>query len=87
MAIKTIDLNTWQFPALPDEIPHGDMPGDKVEIGENMEALNKLKDEGMKKLSEKGIRSEGVRAKLNGFRKKIKDLQVLELIFIIKNIE
>ena len=34
MAIKTIDLNTWQFPALPDEIPHGDMPGDKVEIGE-----------------------------------------------------
>ena len=29
-----IDLNTWQFPTLPDEIPHGDMPGDKVEIGE-----------------------------------------------------
>ena len=23
----------WQPPAVPAEIPHGDMPGDKVEIG------------------------------------------------------
>lgn len=34
MAINKIDLDSWQFPALPAEIPHGDMPGDKVEIGE-----------------------------------------------------
>ncbi|MBR3557106.1 MAG: ATP-binding protein, partial [Oscillospiraceae bacterium] len=25
----------WTAPALPDEIPHGDMPGDKIVIGED----------------------------------------------------
>jgi hypothetical protein len=28
-------LAGWQAPELPEEIPHGDMPGDKVEIGED----------------------------------------------------
>lgn len=27
-------INNWQAPELPEEIPHGDMPGDKVEINE-----------------------------------------------------
>lgn len=29
-----MNLTNWRAPALPDAIPHGDMPGDKVEIGE-----------------------------------------------------
>lgn len=27
-------MKQWEAPAVPEEIPHGDMPGDKVEIGE-----------------------------------------------------
>ena len=27
-------LLDWQLPELPEKIPHGDMPGDKVEIGQ-----------------------------------------------------
>ena len=29
------ELGPWTPPALPDEIPHGDMPGDKIVIGED----------------------------------------------------
>lgn len=46
-------------------------------------STEKLKDEGMKKLSEKGIRSEGVRAKLNGFRKKIKGLSPFQKLMLL----
>ncbi len=28
-------ITNWEAPALPADIPHGDMPGDKVEIGES----------------------------------------------------
>ena len=27
-------LSAWQAPAVPEVIPQGDMPGDKVQIGE-----------------------------------------------------
>ena len=33
--LKDYNINDWTAPALPEEIPHGDMPGDKVEIDEN----------------------------------------------------
>lgn len=33
--LKGYDITSWVAPALPEEIPHGDMPGDKVEIDEN----------------------------------------------------
>ena len=33
--IENIDLNRWSAPALTDNIPHGDMPGDKIAIGED----------------------------------------------------
>ena len=33
--MNTIGLNSWSAPDLPDAIPHGDMPGDKVVIGED----------------------------------------------------
>lgn len=29
------DFKTWTAPPLPSEIPHGDMPGDKVHIGDD----------------------------------------------------
>ena len=32
--LKKIDLQQWTAPALRDDMPHGDMPGDKVAIGE-----------------------------------------------------
>jgi hypothetical protein len=32
---KLAALDGWQAPDVPDDIPHGDMPGDKVEIGED----------------------------------------------------
>ena len=28
------DLDTWQFPEIAEDMPHGDMPGDKVIISE-----------------------------------------------------
>ena len=28
------DLDTWQFPEIAENMPHGDMPGDKVIISE-----------------------------------------------------
>jgi hypothetical protein len=31
---QTTDFKTWRAPALPESIPHGDMPGDKVSIHE-----------------------------------------------------
>lgn len=34
MINKLNEYSTWQAPDVPAEIPHGDMPGDKVEIGE-----------------------------------------------------
>ena len=27
--------DTWTAPALPEELPHGDMPGDKIVVGED----------------------------------------------------
>jgi len=29
------NIANWEAPAIPENIPHGDMPGDKVEIGED----------------------------------------------------
>ena len=31
----TIDITDWKAPAIPSDIPCGDMPGDKVKIGED----------------------------------------------------
>lgn len=33
--IKDFDLTNWSAPELKEDIPHGDMPGDKVVIGED----------------------------------------------------
>jgi alpha-galactosidase len=33
-ALESVNNKTWIPPVIPEEIPHGDMPGDKVEIGE-----------------------------------------------------
>ncbi len=45
MKEKTLEIlknhENWEVPVVPEEIPHGDMPGDKVEIGEDH--LNKSK--------------------------------------------
>ena len=30
----TKNMTDWQPPVIPEDIAHGDMPGDKVEIGE-----------------------------------------------------
>ena len=32
----TKNMTDWQPPVIPENIAHGDMPGDKVEIGEDM---------------------------------------------------
>ena len=32
---KLSAVSNWQPPAVPEDIPHGDMPGDKVQIGED----------------------------------------------------
>ena len=33
--LEKIDLSCWHAPALKENIPHGDMPGDKIKIGED----------------------------------------------------
>lgn len=33
--IRAIDLDSWQAPALREDMPHGDMPGDKIAISED----------------------------------------------------
>ena len=33
--IENIDMTDWKAPTVGEDIPHGDMPGDKVEIGED----------------------------------------------------
>ena len=35
LAEKLADIGPWTAPALPEDIPHGDMPGDKICIGED----------------------------------------------------
>ena len=32
MDLQKIDLNNWQAPELSPDMPHGDMPGDKIKI-------------------------------------------------------
>ena len=32
MVLQKIDLNNWQAPELSPDMPHGDMPGDKIKI-------------------------------------------------------
>ena len=39
--IERIDLNNWNAPELKDDMPHGDMPGDKIAIGDDH--VNKAK--------------------------------------------
>lgn len=55
MAVNALEIieNTkkWEAPVVPAEIPHGDMPGDKVEIGEgHIEKANKIFPEVLKQL-------------------------------------
>ena len=33
--LSSIDNGAWSVPEITADIPHGDMPGDKVEIGES----------------------------------------------------
>ena len=33
--LEQIDLSNWSAPALKEDMPHGDMPGDKIAIGED----------------------------------------------------
>ncbi|MBQ6216906.1 MAG: ATP-binding protein [Erysipelotrichaceae bacterium] len=40
--LKKIDLQQWSAPELRDDMPHGDMPGDKIAIGEGHIAKAKL---------------------------------------------
>ena len=35
--LNKIDLENWKAPALREDMPHGDMPGDKIKIDENHE--------------------------------------------------
>ena len=53
----------WVQPVLPEEIPHGDMPGDKVEIGEEhiakaktvfpvlLEEMERIQETGQEKIA------------------------------------
>ena len=36
--LEKIDLNSWKKPELSEDLPHGDMPGDKIKIDESHEA-------------------------------------------------
>ena len=35
LAEKLADIDPWSPPALPEDLPHGDMPGDKIMVGED----------------------------------------------------